>query len=51
MPHRQGRSLERGCHIQAALAGDEKAKAELEKMKREYKVIADRLEGAAASAL
>jgi len=44
MPHRQYRSLEQECHIQAALAGDKKTKEELEKMEREYKVIADFLE-------
>jgi hypothetical protein len=44
MPHRQYRSLERECHIQAALAGNEKTREELRKMEREYKVIADWLE-------
>jgi hypothetical protein len=44
MPHRQYRSLERACHHQAAITGDKKTKAELQKMEREYKVIADWLE-------
>jgi len=44
MPHRIYRSLQRECHIQAALTGDKATKEELEKMEREYKSIADRLE-------
>lgn len=44
MPHRIHRSLQRECHIQAALTGDKATKEELEKMEREYKAIADWLE-------
>jgi len=44
MPHRIYRSLQRECHIQAALTEDKATKEELEKMEREYKSIADRLE-------
>jgi hypothetical protein len=44
MPHRKYRSLEQECHLQAALTTHEKAREELEKMEREYKVIADWLE-------
>ena len=44
MPHQKYRALERECHVQAALTADKKTKEELEKMEREYKVIADWLE-------
>jgi hypothetical protein len=44
MPHRKYRSLERECHIQAAITGHKETRAELEKMEREYKAIADWLE-------
>jgi hypothetical protein len=44
MPHRKYRALERECHIQAALTGTKEAKEELEKMEREYKLLADWLE-------
>ena len=44
MPHRKYRSLERECHIQAAITGHKETKAELEKMEREYRAIADLLE-------
>ena len=44
MPDRKYRSLERECHIQAAMTGDKQTREELEKMEREYKVIADWLE-------
>jgi hypothetical protein len=44
MLHRNYRSLQRECHIQAALTGHEKARQELEKMELEYKAIADWLE-------
>jgi hypothetical protein len=44
MPHRKYRSLERQCRIQAAITGHKETKQELEKMEREYKVIADWLE-------
>jgi hypothetical protein len=44
MPHRKYRSLQRECHIQAALTGHKETKEELAKMEREYKVIADWLE-------
>jgi hypothetical protein len=44
MPHRKYRALERECHRQAFIAGSKEAKAELEKMEREYKVLADWLE-------
>jgi hypothetical protein len=44
MPHRKYRSLERECHIQAAITGHKKTRAELEKMEHEYKAIADWLE-------
>ena len=41
MPHRKYRALERDCHRQAAITGNKEAKKELEKMEREYKLIAD----------
>lgn len=44
MPHRKYRSLERECHLQAALTEHQQAKKELEKMEHEYRVIADWLE-------
>ena len=44
MPHRTYRSLERECHIQAAITGDKQTREELEKMEREYKIMADWLE-------
>ena len=44
MSHRNYRALERECHIQATITGHEETKAELEKMEREYKAIADWLE-------
>lgn len=44
MPYRKYRSLERECHIQAAITGDKQTREELEKMEREYKAIADWLE-------
>ncbi|MCC8979234.1 hypothetical protein [Bradyrhizobium acaciae] len=44
MPHRMYRALERECHLQAAITGHQEAKEELEKMEREYKVLADWLE-------
>jgi hypothetical protein len=44
MPHRNYRALERECRVQAAITGHKKTKEELEKMEREYKVIADWLE-------
>ena len=44
MPHRKYRTLQRECHIQAAITGHKEAKEELEKMEREYRVIADWLE-------
>lgn len=44
MPDRKYRSLERECRIQAAMTGDKQTREELEKMEREYKVIADWLE-------
>ena len=44
MPHRKYRALERECHLQAALTGTKEAKRELEKMEREYKILADWLE-------
>jgi hypothetical protein len=44
MSHHKYRALQRECHIQAAITADGKTKEELEKMEREYKIIADRLE-------
>jgi len=44
MPHRKYRALEQECHTQAALTGHKETRAELERMEREYKVIADWLE-------
>ena len=44
MPRHKFRSLERQCHIQAAVTGHKETKQELEKMEREYKAIADWLE-------
>jgi len=44
MPHRKYRALERECHLQAAITGHKQAREELEKMEREYKVLADWLE-------
>jgi hypothetical protein len=44
MPHRKYRALERECHRQAAISGHKEAREELEKMEREYKVLADWLE-------
>jgi hypothetical protein len=44
MPHRQYRSLEQECRVQAVITTDRKVRQELEKMEREYKVIADWLE-------
>ena len=44
MPHRKYRALERECHLQAAMTGHKEARQELEKMEREYKVLADWLE-------
>jgi hypothetical protein len=41
MPHRNYRSLQRECHIQAALTNNEKTRHELEKMEREYRALAD----------
>lgn len=42
--HRKYRRLEQECHIQAALTGHAETRRELEKMEREYKAFADRLE-------
>jgi hypothetical protein len=42
--HRKYRSLEQECRIQAALTGHPEARRELEKMEREYKLLADWLE-------
>lgn len=44
MPHRKYRTLERECRRQAHLTDHERTKEELEKMEREYRVIADWLE-------
>ncbi len=44
MPHKKYRSLQRDCHNQAVLTGNKESREELEKMEREYKVIADWLE-------
>ncbi|MCP1838806.1 hypothetical protein ACVIHI_008272 [Bradyrhizobium sp. USDA 4524] len=44
MPHRKYRALERECHLQAAITGHKETKDELQKMEREYKVLADWLE-------
>ncbi|MGY3572910.1 hypothetical protein ACVMB1_000114 [Bradyrhizobium sp. USDA 4504] len=44
MPHRKYRALERECHLQAAIAGHKETRDELQKMEREYKVLADWLE-------
>jgi hypothetical protein len=44
MPRDQYRALERECQLQAVLTGHKDTKEELEKMAREYKVIADWLE-------
>ncbi|GGI31678.1 hypothetical protein [Bradyrhizobium guangdongense] len=44
MPHRKYRALESDCRVQAAITGHKKTKAELQKMAREYKVLADWLE-------
>ena len=44
MPHRKYRALERQCRTQAAITEHKTTKEELEKMEREYKVIADWLE-------
>ena len=44
MPHRVYRALERNCQVQAALTQHKQTREELEKMQREYKVIADWLE-------
>jgi hypothetical protein len=42
--HRKYRSLERQCHIQLALTGHKEARQELEKMEREYRLLAEWLE-------
>ncbi len=44
MPHRKYRALERECHLQAAITGHKETRDELQKMEREYKVLADWLE-------
>ncbi|SFJ52305.1 hypothetical protein [Bradyrhizobium sp. Gha] len=44
MPHRVYRELERTCQVQVALTQHKETREELEKMKREYKAIADWLE-------
>jgi len=44
MPHRKYRSLQRECHVQAAITGHQQTREELEKMECEYKAIADWLE-------
>jgi hypothetical protein len=44
VPHDQYRALQRECLLQAALTGAKDTKEELEKMAREYKVIADWLD-------
>jgi hypothetical protein len=44
MSHRQYRSLEQECRIQAAITTDQKTREELAKMEREYRVIAQWLE-------
>jgi hypothetical protein len=44
MPHREFRSLQRQCLIQAGLTGHKEAREVLLEMEREYKAIADRLE-------
>ena len=44
MPLRLYRALERNCQVQAALTQHKETREELEKMQREYKVIADWLE-------
>jgi len=44
MPHHKYRALERECRLQASITGHKQTKEELEKMEREYKVIADWLE-------
>ena len=44
MPHRVYCALERDCQVQAAFTGHKETREELQKMQREYKVIADWLE-------
>jgi len=44
MSYRKYRALERQCRTQAAITDHKTTKEELEKMEREYKVIADWLE-------
>ena len=44
MPHRVYRALERDCQVQAAFTKHKETREELQKMQREYKVIADWLE-------
>ena len=44
MPHRKYRALERDCRFQAAITAHKETKAELKKMEREYKILADWLE-------
>lgn len=44
MPHRMYRALERECQVQAAFTLHKETREALEKMQREYKVIADWLE-------
>jgi hypothetical protein len=44
MAHRKYRTLERECHLQAAITGHKEAREELKKMEREYKAMADWLE-------
>jgi len=44
MPHRKYRALERDCRFQAAMTGHKETRAELKKMEREYKTLADWLE-------
>ena len=42
--HRNYRSLEQQCRLQAALTAHWRTRQELKKMEREYKVLADWLE-------
>ena len=42
--HRDYRSLERQCRIQASLTGDRKTRREFEEMEREYRKLAEWLE-------
>lgn len=44
MPPCMYRALERECRLQAAITSHKETRAELEKMEREYKVLADWLE-------